>query len=250
MHPQMAPTCEADCHPSKLGTSPDTREYTAAGAGSKRCGGVCAQCEPTDRGAGQRVVHAAIRVQFVEYQEQYDESNSDVADGGSDSDYNSIDSGAESEDKDFKAAAQREIRAQQRAKAGPSTAGPKTPSGGRRQKRAPKGPPKESEFDEDETGELEDLIVRSPRRLERCWSVFGILWLPQPCAGPCSCESFAPGQPSAQRATPCTTAHRCSQLTACISRCRRVRLVARAVPCRVGGAVAQGVLAGCRMTAT
>lgn len=99
-------------------------------------------------------------MQFVEYHDQYDESNSDIPDGGSDSDYNSIDSGAESEDKDFKAAAQREIRSQQRAKAGPTTGGCTTAAGGRRQKRGPKAGPKESDYDEEEMGQLDDLIVR------------------------------------------------------------------------------------------
>lgn len=106
----------------------------------------------------------------MEYQEQYDESNSDVPDGGSDSDYNSIDSGGESDDKDlkdFKAAELREMRTQQRVKVGPSAGVSKSSGGGRRQKREPKGAPKESEFDEEEVGELEDLIVRPVATLAR-----------------------------------------------------------------------------------
>lgn len=116
-------------------------------------------------------------LQFVEYQDQYDESNSDIPDGGSDSDYNSIDSGAESEDKAFKVAAQREIRAQQRAKAGPPAGGSTAASGARRQKRAPKAGPKESEFDEEEMGQLEDLIVRPQLQACSCASAAPVLCL-------------------------------------------------------------------------
>lgn len=136
-------------------------------------------------------------VQFVEYQEQYDESNSDVPDGGSDSDYNSIDSGGESDDKDLKAAELREMRTQQRAKVWPSTGASKSSGGVRRQKRAPKGAPKESEFDEEEVGELEDLIVRPVANLAKVLPSFAPMYqsrLALSCTPECSHYMLCTGQ--------------------------------------------------------